>query len=246
MKKKLVSLSIFALTLQNSISQTSINIVGETTNVSGTVITKDITPDDQTLINTGWVEEYFDMHNNTGANQVWRITRKIIFAPSDWTDAVCWGTNCNDATGNLWVSPNTIQNPAPTIANNSSGQMILHITPNTTTSGAGQYRYYITNGGNYLDSVDVLVNFSVGIKDVNSDNSFSIHPNPASDYIFLETKHQENSFVKITDLLGNIVYSNEIIDFQKIDVTNFNDGMYLIQTISSGEITHNEKLLIKH
>lgn len=239
MKKILFFISI--LSTLNSNAQTSINVVGETDDVSGTVIMKNITPNDPGLVATGWIEEDFDMHNNTGTSNIWRITRRIMYAPSDWTDAVCWGVNCNDASGEIWATPNNA-----TIADNSSGQMMVHITPNVNATGIGLYRYYITHNGVYLDSVDLLINFSVGIDDLKANHLFSIHPNPANDNMTISITNNENTTVKIVDLLGNIIYTADLLGTKEIDVKSFNNGMYIVQTLQNDEIISNQKLLIQH
>jgi hypothetical protein len=78
-------------------------------------------------------------------------------------------------------------------------------------------------------------------------NSFQIFPNPAQSFIEISGKYQGVLDVTILDLSGRIFskYSN-LISNSKIDVSDFNSGIYLVLIEGDvGSIRQIEKIIIQ-
>jgi len=88
----------------------------------------------------------------------------------------------------------------------------------------------------------------VSVNDKNPDNSLNIYPVPASDYIIINLNNIINPDIKaeIYDLTGRKIYSNKT-SYQnfKINVSNFDDGIYLLK-LTGKDLNRTEKILIKH
>ncbi len=94
------------------------------------------------------------------------------------------------------------------------------------------------NDGNTATcSFNVLVNTYVGIADL-SENGTLIYPNPTDDFLII--KHTEkpriSNYIELIDLTGKTIFEatmNE--DILKIDLENFNKGIYILKISSESD-----------
>jgi hypothetical protein len=78
--------------------------------------------------------------------------------------------------------------------------------------------------------------------------SFSIYPNPTSDYFFLQLPFEKTTsvFMKIHDLNGKIILAKPISNLNsEIEVSGLPNGLYFLQ-IKWGEKYYQSKLVIQH
>lgn len=123
------------------------------------------------------------------------------------------------------------------------------ITPDQNAAGFAHYRYYIVEAtsGDRVDSVDLTINFVLGINTVEQSPVLSISPNPAEEYVNISVGSVENASVKIVDVLGNVVYNETISNGTKnIDISNFKNGVYFVLVETQGVNSINRKLIIRH
>lgn len=79
--------------------------------------------------------------------------------------------------------------------------------------------------------------------DENQQATIKIYPNPASDFLFVETK--EAIAVKIFNTSGQLVLEEKQVKKDKaIDVSNLHSGVYLVQLIQNGK-SSSQKLIIR-
>jgi hypothetical protein len=205
---------------------------------------------------------HFIVTNNTGSNQQWKITRKRISVPTTWTDDLCWPPTCFiTGSSEYYSTPNTQLNPAPTSI--SGTQTVTHpslmapalaemkpmISIDLANAASAQYRYYVTDALNntYLDSVDLTINFTLGVASLKQVPSISVSPNPASDNVNISLGTTENGNIRILDVLGKVIYSESIYNGQKnINVSDFKNGVYFIMVEASGMKAINRKLIVRH
>ncbi|MBI1836564.1 MAG: T9SS type A sorting domain-containing protein [Flavobacteriia bacterium] len=248
MKKLIFSLIWSASFYSNAQNITIIVGSNNATNMSGQTYITNVNNVDQ-------VNTYITINNNTGATQSWYMTVKNLTNTFGWEDAFTWGSTSNPLLGGcyspiimnttLWTTPNN-SSGHPAIENGNSGTLVSEITPNGT--GQGRYRYLISlDGATFIDSIDVLVNYSAGLNDFINNPSFSMSPNPANDIVSLDANDLNVTGIKMLDLLGNIVYTeNNVSDNKKIDVSNFKNGVYFVIIEINGKASLNRKLVIKH
>lgn len=205
----------------------------------------------------GTLDIHFTVTNNTGADKQWRITRKKIVAPPTWSDQICWPPNCYPASGDLYTTPSTAGNPAPTILDGTStavvstGNVVAELKPRITIDqanyGYAHYRYYVNEGGQYIDSVDIKINFTLGVSPLKQNPTMSVSPNPASDNLNISLASVENANLKVVDVLGNVVLNETISNGTKnVDVSSFKNGVYFVIVEAQGIKPMNRKLIIRH
>jgi hypothetical protein len=263
MKKLILGFTAFcALSMTTAKAQSGIEIRldGVGANLAGTTNYVNLTTSSSELSNlgngTGLFEVHFDITNNTGADAQWRITRKKMSVPTTWVDQVCWPPQCYNANGDIYVTPNSGGNPAPTVVNGTAmttnsevAEMKPRITIDLAAASSALYRYYVTDAstGAYLDSIDLNINFALAVNPIKQNPTISLSPNPATDNVTVQLGSAETGSVRIVDALGNVVYNEMIANGTKsIDVSNFKTGVYFVIIDPSDAKPVNRKLIVKH
>ncbi len=101
--------------------------------------------------------------------------------------------------------------------------------------------------GNNLYINNVEISNMVGIFDhqLNSKNSFIIHPNPASGYVNILVKDQGYNQVQLFDTHGSIIIKKDMNQKSiKIDISTLRSGVYFVRLISN-ESSTTQKLIIQ-
>ena len=252
MKRSILSSLFFTLSFVWVFAQTDgivITLEGQTTDISGGTHTM-VAPGNTVF------DVPFHIENNTGQTHQWIITRYKVNVPTGWADGLCWGHGtdpfggtCYSSTqmnGNPWSTPAS-QSVLFSIANGEYGKMKPQINPDDFTSGQAHYRYYISDVNSaYSDSVDLIIDFTASLKPIKEDLTVTIVPNPASDYIYITANGIENGTLKIVDVLGNVVYRDNISITKSIVTSNFKTGVYFVTIDSSGSKSISKKIIIRH
>ncbi|MCK5855895.1 MAG: T9SS type A sorting domain-containing protein [Bacteroidales bacterium] len=232
------------LTLVTSIIFSSSNIFAQVTitldsvngqDVSGSEIILDTIPTSNISI------PHLYVTNTSGVSQNWMVTRINLQQPNDWFNYLCWGDLCYGAsTLNIWSSSTT------SISDGDTEELSLYI--GSPSAGNSHYRYYIsTDGLNYLDSVDVLVNVSstVGIVE-NTEGQINLFPNPAQTSITFTGVEISDYDISVVDMFGREVYKKRSLNSNNIDISMLSDGHYLFVLRNKRTNTIiNKRLIIK-
>ena len=244
--KKLYTLIAVAL-LGVSYSNAQVNIQdyngGSPTgsNLNGTVIAITAASGDQVVVDLG-------ITNTSGADKFYKIERLRIVEVPAWTSSeqICWGYgvegSCYATSGSSssWISPDW-SSPLPdgAVAN-------LKFDIHTTSVDYLHYRFYIEEGHTIIDSVDVIINQTLGLQNnVKKENvAISVYPNPTSNYITVSTGNDSDYSVKITDVLGKVVYNESYSG--KIDVSSYKNGVYLVAIYDKGQMIQTRRVVVKH
>ncbi len=81
----------------------------------------------------------------------------------------------------------------------------------------------------------------------NGDVSLSVYPNPATDFINISIKgNNSDAVVKIYSALGTEVYSENIENFKKIDVSDFKNNVYIINVYAKDELLETARFVVRH
>lgn len=111
----------------------------------------------------------------------------------------------------------------------STGEVssVLDVYPTETTTYT-----VIGMNGNCLDtaSVTITVNYN-GIGEVLSANDVHLYPNPAQQYVIIEGENI--SKITFSDITGRTVKSISAVTVNKIDISQFNNGVYFVQIIDN-------------
>jgi len=87
----------------------------------------------------------------------------------------------------------------------------------------------------------------VGIEELNSDQNFSLYPNPTVDgtiMISLDKSVTQGSLI-VTDLLGKRVLSIDINNTTNMELTINNSGMYFVNLFSNGQFVNSQKVIVE-
>ena len=85
------------------------------------------------------------------------------------------------------------------------------------------------------------------LAEVSNGFSFSIHPNPASNQIIVETNAKMNGFIRIFDLAGKEIVTKNIDNKIEavVELTSFDNGLYFIQLIDdAGKLIDTDKFFV--
>lgn len=120
-----------------------------------------------------------------------------------------------------------------------------------TASHSGSYAVIITDGtcidtSNCVDLIELI-----GLDELISTSTMLVYPNPLTDFttIYLPQNTVQNSTILICDLLGKEVFRSELINEDKLQISNigFEAGIYMVLQIesTSGKIVATSKLEVK-
>ncbi|NVO04037.1 MAG: T9SS type A sorting domain-containing protein [Bacteroidetes bacterium] len=104
-------------------------------------------------------------------------------------------------------------------------------------------------GNNQFYRTTIAGGATVSVNDIsNPDKStISVYPNPATDQITIELPNSETGKIElsIVNLMGQMIYKQETFDNSKIiDISQFAEGIYLIQAKTEDKKTYNKKIII--
>jgi len=190
--------------------------------------------------------------NTSASTKVWKMERYRITDEALWKDNLCWGApgdpfgQCYTATQmntNPWSNPNQYD-----LTVNAGASANLMADTETDGAGTEKYRFYLVEGGNRVDSVDVLVTSVLGISDQKQEEvSVAIYPNPVSNILTVNTTGLEGSVeLKMVDVLGKVVLTESGAPMNKVDVSNFKNGVYLVYVYNKGDLIQTKRIVVKH
>jgi len=191
--------------------------------------------------------------NTSASTKVWKITRYRITDAALWKDNLCWGApgdpfgmcyTPDQMNTNPWSNPNAYD-----LTVNAGASANLMADTDTDGAGTEKYRFYLVEGGNRVDSVDVLVTSVLSVADQKQEEvSISVYPNPVANNLVIAANGIGSSFdVKMTDVLGKVVLNESSNQAKKVlDVSDFKNGVYLVSVFNKGELIQTRRVVIKH
>ena len=233
MKTRILLLPIILLSALVSTSQISINLAGTTTNVSGT-----IQPYELTESVSGHSMLHFEIINSSGSPLDLMVTRKIITQTSGWSNYLCFGASpigtCYPAQSSLIWSTNI---------ESISDKALLDTYVSAPDAGSAHDRYYVSEDAqNFLDSVDIQVNSTADLEDINF-TSLQIYPNPASEKINI--KNNSPFLYSLKNSIGAIILISEFeVTIAQMNISNLPKGVYFLSLQSNGS-EKIEKILVQ-
>ena len=209
---------------------------------------------------SGTDNEYFANFKNDGFTLVGRLD---IVAPSGagdfsvgissssstanetWANDLAYGTtyraivryNQDSGTSQLWIDPT-----ASTDTSISGGTgTITTVTQFALRQSDSSENELVT-----VDNLIVSQSFDLTLSVVeNQIKGFSMYPNPVVEGKFvISSNSRENKTVEIYSMLGQQVFSKSVQANETVDVSNLNNGIYLMRVTEGGKIA-TRKLVIK-
>lgn len=124
-------------------------------------------------------------------------------------------------------------------------ETILLETSEATGIGAVNFYSLETNNTVFLDDFSFsYLGSAIGISE-NPENPFLLFPNPANEYIQVQSELNEQVVVQLMDLTGKLIKSvtlgaNRI---HQVDISDLSSGLYLVKMISDGK-EYTQKLMV--
>ena len=143
--------------------------------------------------------------------------------------------NVGDTVEWTWTdgAPHTVQSGLGAAEFFNSGQLTgigQKYSYTFTVAGVNPYLCGVHGAGNM--SGTITVQNILGLNDVEQ-HKFRISPNPARNKLNLEISRLGNVSVAVFDVLGKKIYADRIENLNKsIDVSNWNNGLYLVKLAS--------------
>ena len=158
-----------------------------------------------------------DVTNITTTSAIGNGTITVVGSPNLIQHGVCWNT-----TGNPTIANNYTEEGAPI-----AGDFTSEIT-GLSSSQTYFVKAYITTDveiiyGNEISFTTLITRIS----DL-SKTGISIFPNPTNGIFTIDYPNLEQSHIRITDITGKIILSLNNVDEKQIDISNFENGIYLI------------------
>ena len=145
-------------------------------------------------------------------------------------------TTSTNATGGQYNGSASISNIAggvsPYNVRWSNGQ----VSNTISNLAGGSYIVVVTDANGCQLSDTVVVNAITGINMVDGDVSFSVYPNPGKTAFTVEMAQlNKETTLTMKDVLGQTIFNKTVVSLKTIiDLTNFAEGVYLIE-LSQGD-----------
>ncbi len=160
--------------------------------------------------------------------------------PLFWEAIVCDNQNCYTS-----LLDSGMMNP---VVPGDYGFILLHITPHTNYGTAVvQYAVWDTANALVKDTLTFVhtVNNTSSIADLENPNVFHIFPNPAKDFININSTFSEKYSIEIFNALGKFVYTENCNSTCALPIANWDAGVYSISIVVNNRIYQTKQLLIQ-
>lgn len=183
---------------------------------------------DSEWINEKKIEREFDINNNktNESNYIWNITN------SEW-----------DMEDSYQLEFNTdylkSQLALPFIVNNMFSETYNKLT-NTS------FEIFSSDSEFDFETIENILYYSdtpTSVQEI-TEGAFSVYPNPASDYIMIETNDLKEAKIELMDVNGRLLKSQKLDNNTRIDTKMLSNGIYLYKIkhtegVQSGKIMIN-------
>ena len=110
------------------------------------------------------------------------------------------------------------------------------------------FRYFIRLDGVELDSFDIMVASTLTVGNIEKEVAdMTAYPNPVNEILVINTTGIDHEVgLKITDILGKVVYNETVSPLKKIDVSEYKNGVYLITVSENSKVIRTRRIVVKH
>lgn len=248
MIKKILSIVAIACFSSSMAQNIELRNYNGTTLINGTTITVIDTVENDILQD---VEVKIDATSIYASSTDIKVKKYELTSTAPLSEnALCWGV-CTP--GVVWgVKPTETTGLIPM----TFKQLITfsgHVYPKLN-GGTSSIKYVWFDVNNPTDTAFVIVNYevrnpnAVGIEEVKKETSIKVFPNPANDYVNVAiTSNEENKKIAIIDLLGKVVYSNNVVNDKvnlRVNTSNFLPGVYFVSVTANNKSIRTSKIVI--
>jgi hypothetical protein len=248
---KKIFTSVFTIALASFGFAQSLHIYEGTTDITGMTIYDTISPLELTVHD-------LELHNTTSNAVTYQVNRTIMNPPIEGDAYLyfCTGTQCYAPQSSTnWTpsgSPSTIAANATLPAGPGTYGIAAHYDAGTLGSTIiVKYRVYntMTAGDTAFVTIHYVSETTAGIAENAKGTISAAYPNPASSFTSIKYDLQYANTGKIAfyDMLGKKVKEVELTEKQgvaKIDVAEFNSGIYFYTFLVNDKAISTKKLVV--
>ena len=212
---------------------------------------KDITGTEQTGITEDVPYNFLITNSGTKDIEIIMTVTNIDFPEGGKWIQICGNGTClaftKDLTTEQTIGSLTLLIPAGTTSdikedfhvNYAGTGTALHCSANIKFSEKGN----LTNNS----VCTVVFNKGASISDFSSNKNFELYPNPASEFITINSNMTGESIFVLRNILGKEIYKTDISDNnirKKINISGLEPGVYLYNVINNKKTVISRKLVI--
>jgi len=196
------------------------------------------------------VDYYLDVNNISDEDVTVRAYKEELEMVEDATVSLCFAGLCYPPTTS---SSGTIVIPAQSTLPHSSDYG-FHFSYKTPMAGTSFVRFVFANEDNYDDNASItfkLVYDPTSIVSTAMATKMRAYPNPASDNVTIEyayTGNSDNVKLVVKNMLGTTLLTKKLDangNKVKVDVSEYNAGIYFYSIEADGRPLITKKLLVK-
>lgn len=180
-------------------------------------------------------------NNLTSGSLVFSWEQISINIPQGWTANLCDNGHCYTGF--------PVSGTMDTVFNGDYGLMSVAINPDTIAGYATiKYVVWEANSPSQKDTLTWIIsaNGFTGFYSPLVENVFSVYPNPANEKLNILSNFNEKFSVSIFNSLGDKIYSDHELDYYKLPVTNWKNGIYFISFFDKNNFIKTQKIIIQH
>lgn len=170
----------------------------------------------------------FKVKNNGSGSEVVRARRIELSVDCNTGHALCWDV-CPPAVNSCTdlVLDNALTRTIGAGASDETGIGHLYLNGSAGTSLL-RYVFFLDSDNDDSTYVDVLYKHNLISVEESNQEEFMISPNPSNDFIKLSFQDNEKHNVKIVDVLGKVIFNQDMFSSETIDLSKNNKGVYFV------------------
>ncbi|MBL1232051.1 MAG: hypothetical protein CMD31_09115 [Flavobacteriales bacterium] len=109
---------------------------------------------------------------------------------------------------------------------------------NTTTGvqpGKNLFIQYVDHIKNLYTNNNISCSSTTNLFENEQQNDITIYPNPANDYVTVQTNNQSVSIVNFYSIEGKLLQTSQLANTNKINIEKFQQGIYFLEVISENK-----------
>ncbi|MCX6230817.1 MAG: T9SS type A sorting domain-containing protein [Bacteroidetes bacterium] len=120
--------------------------------------------------------------------------------------------------------------------NLASGSILNATSSKYIPQQSGSYFVIVTINGCSSDSSNILIYTITGLNDATGNQKISVYPNPVKNELVIESDLNTAQIIEVVNMVGQPIYTSNLLKKKIIDVSGFPKGMYVLKLISAKEI----------
>ena len=205
--------------------------------------------------------------NPNGANTYTIQGGNAVVSPASNTSFTVAGTSAAGCISLAFATSNLSVNASPILSISGNTSICIFETTTLVVSGGNTYQWSngvssnsivvyqsisssnytvtstFTNGCSSSATIQVLRIECTGISELNNQNGIKIYPNPNNGEFTVELLSTNNTYITITNVLGQIIKTQKAELTNKININAFDKGVYFISVMDNNQSVYRGSMI---